>query len=86
MGRITVDLVLADNREVVKAAPGDRIPDSVKHITVQGLVDTGAARLVLPQRAVDELNLQHAGEVGVRYADNRRETRPRGRPHWRHRP
>ncbi|MCA9023914.1 MAG: hypothetical protein KDA86_01755 [Planctomycetaceae bacterium] len=82
MGRITVDIVLADNREVVKAAPEDRIPDSVKHLTVQGLVDTGAARLVLPQRAVDELNLQQAGDVSVRYADNRRETRPRVTNVW----
>ena len=82
MGRITVDIVLADNREVVKAALEDRIPESVKHLTVQGLVDTGATRLVLPQRTVDELNLQQAGDVSVRDADNRRETRPRVTNVW----
>lgn len=83
IGRVSVDFVIANNREVVMAAPGDAIPDSVKHITIQGIVDTGAARLVLPQRAADELDLEHAGEVGVRYADNRRATRPRVKNVWR---
>lgn len=82
MGRVAVDFVVANNRDVVTAAPGDAIPDSVKHITVEGIVDTEAARLVLPQRAADELNLEQAGEVGVRYADNRRATRPRVTNVW----
>ncbi len=82
MGRIAVDFVLASNRDVVTAGPGARIPDSVKHITIRGIVDTGVARLVLPQRAVDELDLEQAGDVGVRYADNRREIRPRVTNVW----
>ena len=82
MGRVAVDFVVANNRDVVMAEPGDAIPGSVKHITVHGIVDTGAARLVLPQRAADELGLEPAGEVGVRYADNRRATRPRVTNVW----
>ena len=76
MGRFSVEFVIANNRDVVTARPGDRIPDSVKHLTVSGVVDSGAARLVLPQRVADALGLQHDGETIVRYADQRREKRP----------
>jgi predicted aspartyl protease len=82
MGRIAVDFVLANNRDVVMAGTGKGVPESVKQITLRGIVDSGAARLVLPQRAADELNLEQSGEVGVRYADNRRETRPRVTNVW----
>jgi len=47
----------------------------VKHLVLSGVVDSGAPRLVLPQRAVDELLLQTHGETTVRYADGRRERR-----------
>jgi hypothetical protein len=82
MGRIVVDFVIADNRDVVKARPGDRIPDSIRHLTLRGVVDSGAARLVLPQRAMDELGLEYVDEVVVRYADNRRTLRPRVKNVW----
>ena len=49
--------------------------DHVKHVVVSGVVDSGAARLVLPQRIVDELQLKVDGETTVRFADNRREKR-----------
>jgi hypothetical protein len=82
MGRVAVDFVVANNRDVVMAAPVDAIPGSVKHLTVHGIIDTDAARLALPQRAADELDLEPGGEVGVRYADNRRATRPRVTNVW----
>ena len=82
MGRIAVDFVVANNRDVVTAKPGDAIPEAVKHITLHGIVDTGAARLVLPERAANELGLEQAGEVSVRYADNRRANRPRVTNVW----
>jgi predicted aspartyl protease len=75
MGRFSVQFVVANNRDVVRLSPGDRIPGQVKHITLSGTVDSGAARLVLPQRVVDELQLQPDGETTVRYADQRRERR-----------
>jgi predicted aspartyl protease len=75
MGRFSVPFVIANNRDVVQAAPGVPIPAGVKHLVLSGVVDSGAARLVLPQRAVDELQLQGHGETKVRYADGRRETR-----------
>ncbi|HPM81672.1 MAG TPA: hypothetical protein PLF81_13280, partial [Candidatus Anammoximicrobium sp.] len=75
MGRFSVDVVIANNRDVLTARPGDRIPDRVKHLQLKGLVDSGAARLVLPQRVVTELQLTDEGETTVRYADHRREKR-----------
>lgn len=76
MGRFSVQFVVANNRDVLQAAPGVAVPEGVKHLVLSGIVDSGAARLVLPQRAVDELTLQEHGETTARYADGRRERRP----------
>jgi len=75
MGRFSVQFVIANNRDVVQAAPGVPIPEGVKHLVLSGVVDSGAARLVLPQHVADELRLQAHGETMVRYADSRRERR-----------
>jgi hypothetical protein len=75
MGRFSAEIVIANNRDVVTATPGALIPSSVAHLTLTGVVDSGAARLVLPQSIVDALQLQDDGETTVRYADQRREKR-----------
>ncbi len=74
MGRFSVDLIVANNRDAVMLG-GDNVLDRVKHIVVRGVVDSGAAKLVLPQRVVDELRLTVSGEMTVRFADNRRAKR-----------
>jgi predicted aspartyl protease len=76
MGRFSVQFVIANNCDVMQVAPGVPIREGVKHLVLSGVVDSGAARLVLPQRAVDELRLPGHGETTVRYADGRREKRP----------
>jgi predicted aspartyl protease len=76
MGRFSVQFVVANDRDVMQAAPGVPIPAGVKHLVLSGVVDSGAARLVLPQGAVDELRFPGHGETTVRYADGRRERRP----------
>jgi len=58
MGRFSLDVVIVNNRDVLTAKAGDRIPDRVKHLQLKGLVDRGAARLVLPQRVVTELQFE----------------------------
>ncbi len=75
-GRFSVQSVVANNRDIMLVAPGTPIPEGVKHLVLSGVVDSGAARLVLPQRAVDESRLQGHGETTVRYADGRRAKRP----------
>ena len=75
MGRVFVDVILANNRDVVILGDGENVLDRVKHVVVSGVVDSGAAKLVLPQRVVDELQLKVDSETTVRFADNRREKR-----------
>lgn len=75
MGRFSVDLIIANNRDVLLARPQDRIPESIPHRSISAIVDTGAARLVIPQSLVDSLDLIVDGETTVRYADHRRATR-----------
>ena len=75
MGRFSVEIVIANNREVVTAELGADIPSSITRLTLSGVVDSGALRLVLPQRVVAELQLQADGETMVRFADGRREKR-----------
>jgi predicted aspartyl protease len=76
VGRVTVDVELANYRDVIRAEDGELLPNGVRRTSVSGIVDTGAARLVLPQRVVDELGLTQAGETNVRYADQRTARRP----------
>jgi len=76
MGRFSVEFAVANNRDVVGLPVGSPVLERVKHVLLSGVVDTGAARLVLPQHVVDELHLQIEGETTVRYADHRREKRP----------
>jgi predicted aspartyl protease len=75
VGRVTIDFVIANNRDVVALFPRNDVLNHVRHVTLSGVVDSGAAKLVLPQRAVDELGLLPDGETTVRLADNRRERR-----------
>src|SRR5262245_57675176 len=46
-------------------------------MTITGIVDSGAARLVLPKSVVKQLGLPTADKVKVRYADERSATRDR---------
>jgi predicted aspartyl protease len=75
MGRYSVELIVANNRDVVMLGDCEDVLDRVKHVAVSGVVDSGAAKLVLPRRVVDELHLKVVGEMTVRFADNRQEKR-----------
>lgn len=76
MGRFSVKVELANYDDVVLAELGQIKPEKVRRVTVQGVVDTGATRLVLPKRIVQQLGLRETGQVGVRYADGRQATQP----------
>jgi clan AA aspartic protease len=45
--------------------------DQIRSTTVNGIVDTGAAMLVLPESVAQQLGLPKTGEANVRYADHR---------------
>jgi predicted aspartyl protease len=76
MGRITVDFALANNYDVLQAKAGKLAPENVRRVQLQGIVDTGSARLVLPAGVVAQLGLPSAEDATVRYADQRTAIRP----------
>ena len=71
MGRITLAFEIANYRDVVAAESGLIPAAQVRRVRLDGVVDTGATRLVLPQAAVDRLGLAPSGRATVRYADHR---------------
>ena len=76
MGEISalVELENAADRSV--AARGLLEESAIRRTTVEGVVDTGAVMLVLPENVVSRLGLETQREVIVAYADERKETRP----------
>jgi predicted aspartyl protease len=81
-GRVAVEIALANYRDIIRAEDGDLSSDAIRRTMVAGIVDTGAARLVLPQSVADELGLRVDGETNVRYADHRTAHRQIVRDVW----
>lgn len=77
MGRFSVELDLANNQDVALAEAGAIPADDVRRAHIQGVIDSGAADLVLPEKIVKQLGLPAAGRVKVRYADHRTGKRKR---------
>jgi predicted aspartyl protease len=75
MGRTIVTVELSNYRDIIACEEG-RIPmEKIRRVAIPGVVDTGAARLVLPKGVVELLGLPADGQCTVRYADHRREVR-----------
>ena len=75
MGRFTIEFEVANYDDLAQARAGNLAPAKVRRMQIEGVVDTGATRLVLPRKAVKELGLPVKGKVKVRYADGRRALR-----------
>ena len=75
MGRVTVQVELRNYRDSVLAENGQLAPEKVRKKVVSGVVDTGAAQLVVPGIVANELGLEKIGEASVRFADNHRQNR-----------
>ncbi len=75
VGRFSVEVELANYKDVGRAEDGFLAPDQVRRTMIMGVVDTGAARLVLPPSAIAALGLPETGRTMVRFADGRRESR-----------
>ena len=75
MGEIVASMELenAGDREI--ASEGLRDESTIRRTTVEGVVDTGAVMLMLPENVVSRLGLRTRRQVVVTYADERRETR-----------
>jgi predicted aspartyl protease len=74
-GRFSVEVELANNDDVVLAHLGQIEPAAVRRVRLAGVIDTGATRLVLPRKVVQQLGLLETGKIGVRYADGRQAIR-----------
>ena len=75
MGEIVASMELenAGDREVV--SEGLRDESTVRRTTVEGVVDTGAVMLMLPEDVVGRLGLRTRRQVTVTYANEYREIR-----------
>ncbi len=69
MGRFSVDIELANNDDMAHARAGYISADSIRRLTIRGVVDTGATRLVIPESIAQQLGLEASSETAVRYAD-----------------
>jgi predicted aspartyl protease len=76
VGRVTSEVILANNEDVAMASRGALAPEKVRRVRATGIVDTGANHVVLPKTIADQLGLPIHGLATVRYADNRTSTRP----------
>jgi predicted aspartyl protease len=75
MGRFSVDFEVANNDDLALVRRGLLPADQVRRQTISGVVDPGAAMLVLPQAVVEQLGLPLGRKIKVRYADGRRAQR-----------
>lgn len=82
MGRFSMKLELANFGDVFLAERGDISQDKVRHFECEGVVDTGAAHLVIPGSAMDALGLEEVWQAKVRYADGHTASRPVVKKVW----
>ena len=76
MGRFAVEFEVANRRDIHLAESGHLKTSAIRRLRLQGVVDTGATRMVLPKRVARQLGLKETGKIAVRYADRRKAIRP----------
>jgi predicted aspartyl protease len=75
VGRFSVDFEIANNDDLALVRRGLLPANQVRRERIAGVVDSGAAMLVLPQAVAKNLGLPLGGMINVRYADGRRAQR-----------
>ena len=75
MGEIVASMKLENTGDRAIVSEGLRDESTIRHATVDGVVDTGAVMLMLPEDVVGRLGLRTLSEVTVTYANEYRETR-----------
>lgn len=71
MGRISLEFKVVNNQDLILAKRGGLAADEVRSQMIDGIIDTGAAQLVLPESLATTLGLEDEGTATVRYADQR---------------
>jgi predicted aspartyl protease len=75
VGRFAVEFEVANHDDIADARRGLLEPGKVRRLIISGVVESGATRLVLPEKVVRQLGLPARGKVKVRYANNQSATR-----------
>jgi len=75
MGRFSVEFLVANNDDLALLRRGLLPEEQVRKQTLSGVVDSGAAKLVLPQALVKDLGLPLGAKIKVRYGDGRQAQR-----------
>ena len=76
MGRFSVEVEVANQDDVADARRGRLAPARIRRAKLQGIVDSGAAQLVLPLALAKQLGLPiKEKKIRVRYADGRKGNR-----------
>ena len=76
MGEIRASVTLENREDRAVVDRGHGVEADVRRTTVEGIVDTRAVNLVIPEEIATELGLRDFGTRTVIYADERREERP----------
>lgn len=74
VGEIRAQVKLTNAVDEALVRRGALRPDQVRRVEVEGVVDTGAVRSVLPIHIVQQLGLQIRGQRMAQYADGREES------------
>ncbi|MBI3823298.1 MAG: hypothetical protein HY289_11565 [Planctomycetes bacterium] len=81
MSRFNVDIEIVNYTDVVMSERGLLDRAKVRRLTIPGIVDSGAAMMVLPLAVVKKLGLHvKKDKIKVKYADGRRGTRSEAGP------
>ena len=73
VGRFSVEMDVSNRYDELRARDGVIREEEVRRTHLSGVVDTGAARLVLPESVARALGFPETGRTTVRYADGRRD-------------
>ena len=76
MGEIRTTLTLENAGDREYFLRGDAAENDIRQVTVDGIVDTGAVSLVVPEELAARLGLTYTRHGTVVYADERRDQRP----------
>jgi predicted aspartyl protease len=75
VGRVHIEFDIANTEDLVRVKDGTLPRNKVRRMRIAGVVDPGAAMLVLPESVAKQLGLPLGKKVSVRYADGRRAQR-----------
>jgi len=69
VGRFKVEFEVANNDDLAAVRRGNLAADKVRRVKIHGVVDSGAAGVVLPTAVAKQLGIPVTGKVKVTYAN-----------------